>query len=70
MVDDVNKKLKIRKLLKGVVFKTFGEYNTTTQEEKVIEDEINDISNLLKILLSKATNLRSKQNQNWLLWKN
>ena len=35
MVDDVNKKLKIRKYFKGVVFKTFAEYNTTTQEEKV-----------------------------------
>ena len=35
MVDDVNKKLKIREVLKGVVFKTFAECNTTTQEEKV-----------------------------------
>ena len=87
-MDDVNKKLIIRKVLKEVVFKTFAECNTSTEEEKLksacetlkrkintetIEDEIIDISNyenLSKILLLKAMNLRSKQNQNWLLWKN
>ena len=77
-MDDVNKKLRIRK---EVVFKTFAECNTTyetlkrkTNAVKTIEDEIIDISNdkklISNILLSKAMNLRSKQNQNWLLWKN
>ena len=34
-MDDLNKKLKIRKVLKEVVFKTFAESNTTTEEEKL-----------------------------------
>ena len=65
-MDDVNKKLRIRKVLKEVVFKTFAECNTTTKEEKLksayetlkrkinavktIEDEITDISQTMKSL--------------------
>ena len=60
-MDDMNKKIRIRKVLKEVVFKTFAKCNTTTEEEKsksayetlkrkinavkTIEDEIIDISN-------------------------
>ena len=65
-MDDVNKKPRIRKVLKEVVFKTFAECNTTTEEEKLksvyetlkrkinavktIEDEIIDISNDEKLI--------------------
>ena len=65
-MDDVNKRLRIRKVLKEVVFKTFAECNTTTEEEKlasayetlkrkinavkIIEDEIVDISNDEKLI--------------------
>ena len=65
-MDDVNKRLRIRKVLKEVVFKTFAECNTTTEEEKLksayetlkrkinavktIEDEIVDISNDEKLI--------------------
>ena len=64
-MDDVNKKLIIRKVLKEVVFKTFAECNTATEEEKLksacvtlkrkintetIEDEIIDISNYEKFI--------------------
>ena len=65
-MDEVNKKLRIRKVLKEVVFKTFPECNTTTEEEKlksayetlkrkinavkIIEDEIIDISNDEKLI--------------------
>ena len=34
-MDDVDKKLIIRKVLKEVVFKTFAECNTVTEEEKL-----------------------------------
>ena len=34
-MDDVNKKLKIRKVLKEVVFKTFAECNAKAEEEKI-----------------------------------
>ena len=60
-MDDPNKKLKIKRVLKLVVFKTFAECSTTTKEEKLrsayktfkrkinavetIKDEIIDISN-------------------------
>ena len=65
-MDDMNKKLKIRKVMKEVVFKTFFECNTTTEEEilksayetlkrkinavKTIEDEIIDLSNDEKLI--------------------
>ena len=60
-MDDQNKKLKIKKVLKLVVSKTFANCNTTAKEEKLrsayktskrkinavetIKDEIIDISN-------------------------
>ena len=65
-MNDMNKKLKIRKVMKEVVFKTFFECNTTTEEEilksayetlkrkinavKTIEDEIIDLSNDEKLI--------------------
>ena len=65
-MDGVNQKLRIRKVLKEVVFKTFAECNTTTGEEKlksayetlkrkinavkIMEDEVIDISNVEKLI--------------------
>ena len=62
----MNKKLRIRKVLKEAVFKTFSECNTATEEEKsksayetlkrkinaveTIENEIIDISNDEKLI--------------------
>ena len=65
-MNDVNKKLKIRKVLKEVVFKTFAKCSTTTEEGKLklayetlkrkinsfrtIEEEIINISNDEKLI--------------------
>ena len=38
VIDDVNNKLKIRKVLKEVVFNTFAGCNTTTEEERIKSD--------------------------------